>query len=416
MTFEIRPAASPAVDAEHEQIEWDDPSVAGSGVKASVDPWLTQLGPVNTAAIDLVRLAATAYIADRLTPRGAGFSRTIVAHVHLVHAPTWAPLLGDLEHLLSWISGDEWHLTVHNENCPRPDVPDAPELKPTGVALLSGGLDSFSGALLREGTTLFVSHTDNPTVTGAQRKAWDWLADARVLGARLQIGLCEAATKREPTTRTRALLFYALAIAAADAHGVDTVEVPENGFTSLNLSLGNDRGGVLSTRSTHPWTFRLLRELLTAAGIAVSIENPYEWHTKGELVKAAVDAVATLPDGLMLTLSCAKLDGRTYKGGNPNVNCGLCVACLTRRAAVRAAGLDDKTPYLSSTLVGSALAQLKTRRDSDVRAVLSRVGVQLDEFTLLENGPFPDDYDLTAAAHLCHRGFAELADLLTGLD
>jgi hypothetical protein len=86
---------------------------------------------------------------------------------------------------------------------------------PDAVALLSGGLDSFSGAVLMEAPGVFLSHTDNPTVTGAQRRAWSWLTDSGVQGERVQISLSEASRKRENTTRTRALLFYALAVALA---------------------------------------------------------------------------------------------------------------------------------------------------------------------------------------------------------
>ena len=46
---------------------------------------------------------------------------------------------------------------------------------------------------------------------------------------------------------------------------------------------------------------------------------------------------------------------------------------------------------------------------------MSRVEAEIDEFTLLQNGPYPDDFDLTAAAELCRRGFAELAALLPEL-
>jgi hypothetical protein len=54
-------------------------------------------------------------------------------------------------------------------------------------------------------------------------------------------------------------------------------------------------------------------------------------------------------------------------------------------------------------------------REPDVKAVMSRVEAEIDEFTLLENGPYPDDFDLTAAAELCRRGFVELAALLPEL-
>lgn len=113
-----------------------------------------------------------------------------------------------------------------------------------------------------------------------------------------------------------------------------------------------------------------------------------------------------------MTLSCAKLDGRTYKGGNPNHNCGLCVACLTRRGSIMAAGLDDSSRYLLTDLTGAALKELQRRRGVDIRAVLAGLQSDIDEFSVLAYGPYPDDYDLTSAADLCRRGFAELASIL----
>lgn len=360
-------------------------------------------------------MAAAAYMADRLNPRRAGFSRTIHIHVQMRRASSWAGLLPRVESLLTWLSGDDWTITTSAEKSVSPSQKTLDLQTYETVSLLSGGLDSFSGAVLRGEPTLYISHTDNPTVTGAQRKTWEWLVDSGVAsGERIQVSLSERAQKQESTTRTRALLFYALAVAAADARGASTVEVPENGFTSLNLALGGDRGGVLSTRPTHPWTMSLIRALLADVGLKVDLTNPHEVLTKGELVRKASAAMAAdeFASGIAATLSCAKLDGRLYKGGNPNTNCGLCVACLTRRASVLAAGLDDQTSYLATSLSGEAHRKLLGRRGGDVAAVRTGLREPIDAFTVLEHGPYPEDYDLESAADLCRRGFAELAAIL----
>ncbi|TQR88001.1 hypothetical protein D8S82_02715 [Mycobacterium hodleri] len=420
MNLEIRPSGSSPVHGDFAQVRWGNPGTPDSDVNSTVDAWLSELGDVSDRVVDLVRLASSAYIADRLRARGAGFSRTMRVHVHLTDSVAWTPLLGDVERILGWVSGDKWELSVSCETGTRTSngqqrfvLDDDP---PDAVSLLSGGLDSLSGAVLRRRPSLFLSHTDNPTVTGAQRRTWKWLTNNGVDGTCVRISISEASRKRESTTRTRALLFYALAVALADACHIGRVEVPENGFTGLNLSFGNDRGGVLSTRSTHPWTMHLVQNLLDDAGIEVKLLNPYEWLTKGELVRAALEVSAEFDLGLVTSLSCAKLDGRTYKGGNQNWNCGLCVACLTRRAAIRMAGIQDKTPYLATSLTGPALIQLQARRGLDVRAVTSRIDVELDEFTLLEGGPYPGEFDLGAAVELCRRGFVELAALMPELN
>lgn len=420
MKMEVRPVNSVALESGFQQVPWGSPGSEESEVQSSVDPWLSQLGEVGDATIDLVRLSAGAYLADRSSRRGAGFSRTIRLHIQLVDAAAWTSLLPDLEHLLSWVSGDEWQLTVSSERVTRDPgavQTSIPNDRLDEVALLSGGLDSFSAAALGDTVKVFASHTDSRIISAAQNRSWSWLEGAGVEGDRVRVALSEAGAKREGSTRTRAVLFYALAVALADVRGLERVQVPENGFTSLNLSLGNDRGGVLSTRSTHPWTMHLFQTILDEAGIEVRLLNPHEWQTKGELVaQAAQESVADFAAGVSTTLSCAKLDGRTYKGGNPHLNCGLCVACLTRRASIRAAGIvPDPTQYLSTTLKGSSLQQLRERRGGDVRAVLARVEDDVDDFTLLEAGPYPDDYDLAAAAELCNRGFSELRTLLGDL-
>lgn len=415
MKFEVRPAESASVCQDFEQISWGEPGSAGMGVAATIDPWLAQLGTVSDEVVDLVRLATAAYLADRLITRDTGFSRTIHIHVQLSRAMTWPPLLPIVEHLLSWLSGDEWVISVSQESCTRSTpVQSNLAILANHLSLFSGGLDSFCGAVIKPGG-LYFSHVDSPTTAAAQRNAWEWLQDYGSRGERIAVAFTESGTKREATTRTRAFLFYALAIAVAGANGLTLVELPENGFTSINLPFGNDRGGVLSTRSTHPWTLHLVRKLLDAAGIGVQLSNPYERLTKGELVGAAAAISSSIIEGLPNTVSCAKLDGGRYKGGNPNLNCGLCVACLTRRAGVLAAGIEDRTIYLANSLDGGSLGHLRARRAIDVQAVISHVDRNLDEFDIIETGPFPDDFDMAAAADLCRRGRKELAALMATL-
>ncbi len=416
MSLELRPVESPPEVPEFEQLSWGEPGDSGCDVRSSLNPWLSELGDVSAASTDLVRLASGAYMADRLIRRGSGFSRSLRLHVQLHRSSAWKAHLPHLEFLLHWLSGDDWEITVSSDGLPRPKPAENDGQVSEAISLLSGGLDSFCGALLSAKPKVFVSHTDNPTVTASQARSWEWLTgEGGVEGERIQITLLEEQRKRENSTRTRALLFYALAIAAADARAAAVVEVPENGYTSLNPALGSDRGGVLSTRSTHPWTMAQIHRLLELVGINIELVNPYLGLTKGELVAKALAVEPRIADGIPTTLSCAKLDGRVYKGGNPNLNCGLCVACLTRRASIHGADVEDGTIYLSDCLAGSALRSLKSRRSEDVAAVRSSLGRTIDEFSLLSQGPYPEDFNLRAAAGLCRRGLAELSLLLEDL-
>lgn len=404
--FELRPIGGDPQREDFTQLIWGLPT----SVNANVDAWLASLGPVAPAAIDLVRVAAGAYMADRQVPRRAGYTRTIQLHVQVTDADRTVPTLDQLSSLLHWLTADLWELSVGTEDLRRPEPVEAPKESPEAVALLSGGLDSMAAAVVgaNGASRVFIAHWDNPTVKASQDRVWNWLKDVPGMEATYrQVRIAEAAGKREESTRSRSLLFFALAAAVATASGCDRVEVPENGFTSLNPSLGNNRGGVLSTRSTHPWTIAQVQRVLETLGIGVRLHNPYELMTKGELVALAAEN-PVFGAGVPLTLSCGKMDGRLYHGGNPNYNCGLCVACLTRRGSLLTAGVEDATPYLMNTVTADSMPYLLQRRAADILAVRTGAERDVDEFALLAQGPFPEDYDLARAVDVCKRGIAEL--------
>jgi hypothetical protein len=410
--FELLPEGADANAARAHQLVWPADGRETPTVRAAVDPWLRRLGTRSNASIDLVRIAAGAYMADRLSPRRTGFSRTIRLHVRLINTAGWGAAAEGVADLLHWLTADTWRLNLADDGLARPD-PDETPAAARMVALFSGGLDSFCGALLasKDESRRLVGHWDNPTVKAAQDRSWAWMTDDGGLPfAYEQIRLSQTEQRREGSTRSRSLLFIALALAVADGVNAQLVEVPENGFTSLNPPLGANRGGALSTRSTHPWTLHLVRRLLDELGIGIELHDPHMERTKGDLLAATVAAgQATLRQGAARTLSCGKLDGRLYRGGNPNHHCGLCVPCLVRRGAFIAAGLADETPYLINELTGAARQQLLDRRSDDIAAVRYAIARDLDDVDLIALGPFPDDFDLDAALDLCSRGMRELA-------
>lgn len=415
MIYELLPEGGRAHVRGAHRLVWPVTKRESVTVRTSVDPWLRQVGAQADAAVDLVRLAGAAYMADRLTKRPSGFSRTIDLHVHVTDPTRWDGPLNDTADLLFWLSGDTWNIEVSGEDVDRPEGGVADATPADVVALLSGGLDSFCGAALadREEPRVFLGHWDNPTVKRAQDQTWIWLTEqgGTVMPYR-QILLTQVEEKQESSTRSRAFLFMALAASVADAAGAGIVEVAENGFTSLNPPLGADRGGALSTRSTHPGTLRSLNRSFADLGLKVQLRDPYGQLTKGELLDgAAAGSPDSFPAGAAKTLSCGKLDGRFYSGGNTNHHCGLCVPCLVRRGAFLAAGVRDATPYLSEYLTGDALAKLLERRAVDVAAVRYGIGKGVDDVTLMANGWYADDFDFDGAVDLCTRGLKELEAL-----
>lgn len=403
------------VDAGVVPLRWPVTHGTTDTVLADVGWGLGEVAGVPDAAVDLVRIAAGAYMADRLTQRGSGFTRRIALAVAVTDTGRWADgAADDLERLLSWLTGDLWHLAVVQDEVPVAEPLLEPEHDAVPTSLLSGGLDSFLGAieLLRTADAVrFLGHKDAaPSVKAAQTRVEAWLGRSYTPApSYTRVALRQAARKREPSSRSRSLLFAALGIAASSASGAATLYVPENGYTSINAPLHANRGGALSTRSTHPETFRRLDALVDRLGLGVVISNPFADMTKGEALRhvAASSPPAGWLDTAAGTLSCSKLDGN-WNHGDPNLNCGLCVSCLVRRGTFIAAGQPDRTVYLVNALTGTARDELIVHRRSDIEAVRYAVAAGVDD-DQIDSGTWPPDQDLDAVADLIGRGLAELA-------
>ena len=139
------------------------------------------------------------------------------------------------------------------------------------------------------------------------------------------------------------------------------------------------------------------------------VTNPFANHTKGEEMRKVADSHP--PSGwdriAGLTVSCSKLDGARIKGGNSTLNCGLCYACVTRRGAFIAAGVEDSTIYLSNELAGDARLELLERRYSD-RAAISYATTRGIDDDAIDAGTWPPDADLDSISDLARRGLSEL--------
>ncbi|MFT4081394.1 MAG: hypothetical protein QM638_02305 [Nocardioides sp.] len=402
--------------ADHHRLRW--PTTAGETdtVKSAIGWWLPTLGQVPTQTIDLVRIAGSAYLVDRLSGRPSAFTRRLHLTVEVADPTPWeGEAINQLAQLLFWLTGDTWDLQlIQDPTIPETSAPMASD-GVDAVALLSGGLDSYLGALhllsTLSGPPLFVGHYDTATaVRRAQNTVHGWLQEAYTPPpSYTQIEFTQVADKKESSSRSRSLLFVALGVAVAASRHASRLFVPENGFTSLNLPLHPNRAGALSTRSTHPETFYRINTLLQTLNLAVAVANPFAEHTKGEEMRLVADRHP--PGGwdrvAGLTVSCSKLDGARIKGGNSTLNCGLCYACVTRRGAFIAAGVDDPTIYLSDELTGDARLELLERRYSD-RAAISYATTRGIDDDAIDAGTWPPDADLDAISDLARRGLAEL--------
>ena len=222
----------------------------------------------------------------------------------------------------------------------------------------------------------------------------------------------------ESTTRGRSFLFFALAaLATSGLGGRPVIYVPENGLISLNVPLDPLRVGAWSTRTTHPFYMARWQELLDGLGIAGTLENPYRFKTKGEMLRECANA------GLVRrhvggTISCSSVTKARWLGLAPG-QCGFCVPCLIRRAAIVSAFGVDPTPYTIADLRAQPLNS-KSAEGMHVRSfqMMARRLVQrpaLARILVHKSGPLSDypDPDIAEYADVLRRGIEEV-DTVTG--
>lgn len=399
---------------------------AGS-FNTKLGPKLGQLGPVQQGNIDLFSIAAVVYAADRSVPRSVGrvnwTSRSIALTIPVDDPEPWNAVAGDLKALLDFLSGDAWDLSFRRARIPQESVKNNPYPDAERVVLMSGGADSAIGAFLARFETpehVLVSHVGATSISPIQRDIAERIRDLLPHGSpqhHQQITFTRRKSqpngyefRNEYSTRTRSFLFLALGLAIASVNSVP-LWIPENGFASLNPPLGPDQLGSLSTRTTHPWFLAELSRVAERAGACADITNPFADRTKGEMFrwlanKIGDDAAATF---LSATNSCTYTN-RRWLGIKAEQHCGTCFGCLMRRASFAAAGLEDKSIYVSdappSPEIGAQLGRASIL--PSIRGFVAR-GVRVGDIAAMR---LPEGYTPSQARDLCARGAKELEQLV----
>jgi hypothetical protein len=182
----------------------------------------------------------------------------------------------------------------------------------------------------------------------------------------------------------------------------------------LNIPLTFGRTGTHSTRTTHPHTINLFRELLKALAVPVTLITPYRFATKGEMLRDCKDQV-TLKDGIHSTMSCSRPQSGRFHGLPVGQPCGYCVPCIIRRAALNAVNLDTE-PTNKDVLTPSIKAN--EAAGTDKRAFLMATSRLQDMSPLaisteiLASGPI-DPGELDGLRNVFVRGLDEVKAFLT---
>lgn len=293
--------------------------------------------------LDWADVLGSIFAIDLTCERGpdADWSRTIEAWIPVRDVALWQPLAPRLEHVFGALTYDRLTLHFFADPSPSPASRTHRIQFPgvDGVALLSGGVDSFVGAasLLDSGhRPLLMSHKNSSAastaitaVTGALLTRGAPLEPIAFTARRTSGALGGT----ENTMRARSLLYMGLAALVATAMGTSRVWINENGVMAIHVPMTEARAGSLSTRTASPIIIADIADLASLAlGAPVTIDNELVGMTKPEVVQLGAQVgVAT---ELAQTVSCWSV-GRTH------AHCGRCAPCLIRAISFEWADVID---------------------------------------------------------------------------
>ena len=404
-------------------IDLSDPSRLDSGVatpiltvdSTTVGQRIIDLEPIqwdlsmkhSPQAEDLFLLSAAVYCADRLCSRISspdGWCRDMGVSLPVADTEVWNTVRPLAERTLGFLSGDHWSLSFRR-------VEKAHGLSRLGtqlnlrriwgnvdaVSLLSGGLDSLVGVInwLEEnpnGRIALVGHYDRafggPKIE--QHRIYNLLCQKygarRVQLLETRIGLKGPAC--ENTLRSRSLLFLSMGMLIASSIGPSIpLIVPENGTMSINVPLTPARRGTCSTRTTNPYFLVQFESWCHHLGIVNPILNPLALKTKGECLRDCLDK-DLLSECSYWSVSCGKRGTRPYWQSRGAPQCGVCVPCTYRRAAMfmnhipeRGYGIDPDPDRLKAQLSATmgddlrsfiyCLDHIRTREDATREIMLA---------------------------------------------
>lgn len=329
---------------------------------APLDVQYRRLAPLrarNPIALDLLIVAATIYAIDKLHGRREGaedcWTREMSATIPVSDPKKWKRVADALGECLSFLTGDSWGLKFVplGVNPVRLTKLQWSRLKarPAGAAvcLFSGGLDSLIGCIdwleSESGRLVLVGHHDYqmPGPFVDQKGLRDLLRKkygTRITPVLTRVG--HRGTAEEITLRGRSFLFLALGVFAASAIGTDVpLLMPENGTIALNVPLTPSRRGSCSTRTAHPKYLNSLQGVLDTLGFENEISNPLMDRTKGEAV-AQCRNQDLLKVAAPLSASCAKRGHKSSWDDRTARQCGRCMPCIYRRAALHVVDLDKE--------------------------------------------------------------------------
>lgn len=295
--------------------------------------------------LDWLEILGHLFAIDMACERGLGdvdWNRTIRAWLPVRDPAYWNGRRAEIAGIWTDLTDDDLELTFETASKlnPVPRMATEPFPAHDGVALLSGGQDSFVGALDLISTgrkPLLLSHTASGATNTAQAKVEEHLRALHPDLHRMKL----SAHKRndadfpgtESSQRSRTFLFVGAACVVAAAGGSNQVWLNENGIMALHVPMTAARIGSLSTHTASPPIVeRILALASEVLGVELRVDNHLVGKTKPEVVELAVNLGAG--DQLQDTVSCWGI-------GRSRTHCGICAPCLLRRISCETHGVAD---------------------------------------------------------------------------
>ncbi|CAA7618999.1 conserved hypothetical protein [Magnetospirillum sp. SS-4] len=320
------------------------------------------LSNIPDVLLDLLEVAAYVYCADqrisrgsdKLTDHGRKWRRSLHFTIPLRQPDLWDSdaVSTALRDTLGFLSDDAYSFDFVKATKPLaerslyfPNLVDG-TFVPDDIALFSGGVDSFAGAVedvIGNGKKMvLVGHHSATKVFSVQKELIDGL---QKMGAGrnifyVSVNVTNTGAKvTEYTQRTRSFLFASLALVVARMFGKDEFTFYENGVVGLNIPIAKDVLGARATRTTHPKVVQGFEAIFSALlDREVSVKTPYQWLTKREVTEK------------IRQYNCGHLLSKTSSCTRPKTwtkhrrHCGACSQCIDRRFGVLAAGMGELDP------------------------------------------------------------------------
>ncbi len=324
----------------------------------------------NSLALDLLSIGEAIFLADRAFRRGSRLGqqvRELSVEVPVAQVEKWASVSEMIASLAEFATGDLWSFKFTRSQYPMQTMQKVGlNLTDPSICLFSDGIDSLCGvaaALKRGETPVLVSHSPPgyKTVASIASALSDCIGTSQV---EIQyVNLFFRASDRDPmgkrnqfverSRRSRPVLYLTLAGAVAIELDIPRILVNENGPLAINFPFRPHLSSPRISRHAHPDTLRKFEALLHEIWPHNSkpiVQNPFETLTKGEELEFLDDAKNLARE----TTSCeyarqqmavvrAWCRNHGRRGGEAK-ECGLCMPCLIRRAAMHKAQAKE-APY-----------------------------------------------------------------------